>query len=77
VQPPGLAAELALGEVDGRGERGRLLVGVGVQQAASEGVPLAVGRGTAQLVEGLAREGPKAVAVEGGARTAVCVPSNR
>jgi hypothetical protein len=65
VQPPGLAAELALGEVDGRRQRGRLLVGVGVGELAREGVPLAVGRDAAERVDGLAGEGAEAIAVEG------------
>jgi hypothetical protein len=67
VQSSRLAAQLALGQIDGRGQGGRLLVGIGVGQLAGEDVPLAVGRG-AELVEGLAREPAEAVVVEGGAR---------
>jgi hypothetical protein len=67
VQAARGSAELALGEVHGRGQGGRLLVGVGVGQLAGEGVPLAVGRG-AELVERLAGEAAEAVTVQGGAR---------
>jgi hypothetical protein len=54
VQATRRAAELALGDVDGRGQGGRLLFGVGVGELAREGVPVAVGRDAAELGERLA-----------------------